>query len=515
MSKIPLPGSERQIHANAKLIGPRSPDERFEVTMVLRHDAKPEAAKVRAAAASGDRGHLTRAEFAASHGASSEDIKLVTDFAEANGLAVVRVSPERRSVILSGTVGRFEKAFDVELHSYEFAEGNYRGRVGAVHIPEALAGAVLAVLGLDNRPQARPRLRARAALPTYWPTEIARLYSFPKTASGNGQCIALIELGGGYQPADLVTYFKQANVNPAPEVYSVSVDGATNSPSGPDGPDGEVMLDIEVAGAVAPGAKIAVYFAPNTDKGFLDAITKAIHDAHFNPSIISISWGGPETSWTNQSLDAFDAAFQDAAALGITVCVAAGDNGSSDGVADGTPVVDFPASSPNVLACGGTRLIGTGATISSETVWNNGPDSATGGGVSRHFTRPDYQTKAKVPAAPGGFVGRGVPDVAGDADPNTGYHVRVDGIDTVIGGTSAVAPLWAGLIALCNEINSSKAGVNHQAGFINPKIYPSSAETAFHDITKGNNGEYPARKGWDACTGLGSPIGSVLPPIIF
>jgi kumamolisin len=157
----------------------------------------------------------------------------------------------------------------------------------------------------------------------------------------------------------------------------MSVDGGHNHP-GSDA-DGEVMLDIEVAGASAPKSKVVVYFAPNTDQGLLDAIIKAVHDKHHNPSVISISWGGPESAWTTQALQAFDQAFQDAAAIGVTVCCAAGDNGSADGVSDGLQHVDFPASSPFALACGGTSLEASGKTISSEPVWDDAPDSATGG----------------------------------------------------------------------------------------------------------------------------------------
>src|SRR5208282_3178381 len=139
------------------------------------------------------------------------------------------------------------------------------------------------------------------------------------------------------------TYFKSLNIK-EPQVISVSVDGGKNSPGDPNGPDGEVMLDIEVAGAIAPGAKIVVYFAPNTDQGFLDAITTAVHGSANQPSVISISWGQAESQWTSQALTNFDDAFQAAAAIGVTVCVASGDNGSSDGVNDGSNHVDFPAS---------------------------------------------------------------------------------------------------------------------------------------------------------------------------
>jgi kumamolisin len=268
------------------------------------------------------------------------------------------------------------------------------------------------------------------------------------------------------------------------------------------------MLDIEVSASVAPGAKVAVYFTPNTDQGFLDAITTAVHDAANKPSVISISWGGPESSWTAQSMSAMDAACQSAAALGITMTVAAGDNGSTDGGTGNN--VDFPASSPHVLACGGTTLDANGATIVSEVVWNElaNNEGATGGGVSNVFALPSWQAKAQVPAAATSTGGRGVPDVAGDADPTTGYTIRVDGQTMVIGGTSAVAPLWAGLVAVANQ------QLGTQVGFIQPAIYAAKAASAFNDITQGNNGAFSAGPGWDACSGLGSPIAGKLIPLL-
>jgi len=234
----------------------------------------------------------------------------------------------------------------------------------------------------------------------------------------------------------------------------------------------------------------------------------ATHDAAHNPSVISISWGNPEKNWTGQAMASFDQAFQTAAALGVTVCCASGDGGSGDGAADGKQHADFPASSPFALGCGGTKLVGAGAAITSETVWNENPaTSATGGGVSDVFGVPAYQAAAGVPVSknPGGRKGRGVPDVAGDADPVTGYAVRVDGQEFVIGGTSAVAPLWAGLVALMNQ----KLG--HRVGFLNPLLYgPVVGTNSFRDITSGNNGAYAAKAGWDPCTGWGSPDGTKL-----
>jgi kumamolisin len=202
----------------------------------------------------------------------------------------------------------------------------------------------------------------------------------------------------------------------------------------------------------------------------------------------------------------FDEAFQAAASIGVTVCIASGDNGSSDGVNDGQNHVDFPASDPFVLGCGGTSLQASNDQIVSETVWNDGSNGgATGGGVSDVFTLPTWQSGFGVPLPSVQAGGRGVPDVSGDADPNTGYNIRVDGENAVFGGTSAVAPLWAGLVARINQ------KIGKPTGFLNPLIYVQAVETSgFHDVTEGNNGAFSATQGWDPCTGLGSPDGAQL-----
>jgi kumamolisin len=457
------------------------------------------------------RRYLTRRELARQQGADPKDISTVKAFAKRHGLKVVKADAARRSVVLAGTAGAFSTAFGTTLQRYEHSGKTFRGRTGELTVPADLEGIIEGVFGLDDRPQARPHFQvhpAGSALSAAQPAgsftalQVAQLYSFPPL-DGSGQCIAIIELGGGYRTADLNTYFSNLGLK-TPKIKTVSVDLGSNQPTTPGSADGEVMLDIEVAGTVAPKAKIVVYFAPNTDRGFLDAITKAIHDRCNKPSVLSISWGGPESSWTAQLMTQFDQAFQAAASLGVTICTSAGDSGSTDGVQDGSSHVDFPASSPSVLGCGGTRLVSSGAAISSETVWNDGPTSATGGGVSVNFPRPAYQSS--IPAlGSSGATGRGVPDVAADADPATGYQVRVDGQDLVIGGTSASAPLWAGLIALLNQ----KLGT--PVGFLNPLIYGSlSGKGLFNDVTSGNNGSYSAGIGWDACTGWGSPIGTKL-----
>ena len=456
---------------------------------------------------SGPQERLTREEFAIRHGANPASVELVQAFAKEFGL-MVEPSPRTCpcTVRLRGSVADIEKAFGVSLKTQTTQAGTFRLREGAIYLPEELDGHVVAVLGLDNRPQARPHFRVakpHATNISYTPVQVGELYRFPVGATASGQTIGLIELGGGYEEADVTAYFQTLGL-PAPTVTAVSVDGGTNAPGDPNGADGEVMLDIEVCASIATGAKVAVYFAPNTDQGFIDAVTTAVHDTTNKPSVISISWGGPESSWTAQASTALDAACQAAAAVGVTITVACGDNGSTDGGTGNN--VDFPAASPHVLACGGTTLKGSGTTISSEVVWNEltSGEGATGGGVSTLFALPTWQQNSNVPASTTSSGGRGVPDVAGDADPSTGYEVRVDGETTVIGGTSAVAPLWAGLIALANE----QHGV--AAGFVNPELYAAGAKTAFRDITKGSNGGFSAGPGWDACTGQGSPPGSAV-----
>jgi uncharacterized protein YjbI with pentapeptide repeats len=340
--------------------------------------------------------------------------------------------------------------------------------------------------------------------------ELARLYDFPAGVDGHGQAIAAIEFGGRYRDADLDAYFARAKVK-KPNIYSVPVDGKKDSPGDPDD-DAQVELDIEVAGTVAPGADIVVYFSDSTTKGWVDAIRAVTHDTTHRPSVLLIGWGAAEGSsdWAQAQMQQVNEQLHLAAKAGITVVVAAGDDGSKTQMTDGRAHANFPASSPWVLAVGGTRLRAAGNSIASEVVWNDGPGGATGGGVSDYFPRPDWQSQVQVPARANGKLGRGIPDVAANASALTGYQVLLNGQIAVVGGTSAVTPLWAGLIALLNQ------SLGRNIGYLNPVLYQRIGPAGvLHGIVSGDNSYggvkgYSAGTGWNACTGWGTPDGKKL-----
>jgi kumamolisin len=526
--RFALTSSSKRLPKGSKVLGKADPSNDMEISLRIRakaHAPLDDAALLASAAKpTSQRQYLTREEFAEKAGADPADVSKIDDFAHQYGLNVKSVHLASRTVKLTGTVKAFNAAFSVNLQRVRSKGAVYRMRQGALKIPDELKDIIVGVHGLDNRPVANPHFRLRqakrgAARPhaagdgSFAVAEVAKLYGFPSNQSGSGQCIAIIELDGGYRTTDLNAYFKKAGI-PAPSITAISIDGGKNNPGHSDA-DGEVTLDIEVAGAVAPGAKIAVYFTPNTTNGFIDAVKAAAHDAVRKPSIISISWGGPEDPTNEkQFLDGLNEAIRDAAAMGVTVCIATGDDGSTDGVGDGKPHTDFPASSPFALGCGGTKLVAANGQISDEVVWNEGSQGGGGGGgVSDYFPLPSYQNGSGVPKSGTNFAGRGLPDLAGDADPVSGYQILLDGKMQVIGGTSAVAPLMAGLLALINQATTKSFGKT--VGLINPVIYGAGAASAFRDITKGNNdndgslhGLYTARAGWDACSGLGVPIGT-------
>jgi kumamolisin len=527
---VPLSGSERsELPGATPAPSPLDDSQEITVTVLLRRRAQVPSALVEGPQT------VSAAQLGEQYGAAEADAQLVAQVLGEYGLTVTETHLASRRLKVSGTIAAMQSAFGTTLTAvtspHPDGSGNvtHRYRTGSLSVPAQLSGVITAVLGLDDRPAARPQFRrgpasgARAAAEpedgTATPAakggpltapQVASFYQFPAGTDGTGQTVAIIELGGGYTPADLSTYFSGLGLS-VPPVTAVGVDGAANSPGGD--ADGEVELDIEVVGGVAPGAAQKVYFAANTDAGFIDAISQAVHDTP-TPVAVSISWGQSEDQWSAQSRTAMDQAFTDAAALGVTVTVAAGDNGASDDPSGQTSVhCDFPASSPHALACGGTKLIGNTSSfaITSEVVWNElaSNEGAGGGGVSDVFPVPSWQANAGVPASTsGGGGGRGAPDVAGNADPVTGYLVVVDGQREPIGGTSAVAPLWAGLIARLAQATGKTFGL------MQPLLYagvaPGIAQPGFNDIVSGSNGAYQAGPGWDACTGLGSPNGAAL-----
>jgi len=467
------------------------------------------------------RKYLTHAELEQRFGADEADMDAVEQYAHEHDLTVAHRDAHSRTLVLRGRLGDLLSAFHADLGLYHHASGTYRGRRGAIEIPAHLEGIISGVFGFDTRPKRRaPRRIKQAAVGPgagkgVSPATFADRYSFPEKTNGANQTIAIIELGGGYRQADLQLYFQEIGV-PMPAVTAVAIDHARNSPGNADSADGEVMLDIEVAAAVAPAARIVVYFAPNAgDRGLLDAISAAVHDKARQPSVISISWGGPEDFSDQQALDNFHQVFAAAAALGITVCAASGDHGTADlddNHWDQKIHVDHPASDDLVLGCGGTQIDN-----GEDVVWNDGnpfgsnqPGGGgwtTGGGISVAFPVPSYQQQMAMPVSlETKRHGRGVPDIAMSA---TNYFVRVDGYEGPSGGTSAVAPLMAGLVVRINQ------AANKRVGFLNPFLYANAAKVTCA-VVKGDNSiqngpaGYSAGPGWNACTGLGTPNGKAI-----
>lgn len=555
-----IPGSHRPPNPKAKLVGRADPQQSIKVSIYVRQNPArnrkdmPSLQQLNAELP-GKRRYLTGEQFDQAFGADQADMDKVVAWAEANKLTVLESNGTKRRVLVKGTVAEINSAFGVQLNDYEQPKtGRYRGREGDVLVPADLSGIIEGVYGLDIRPAGRPRIRrgnfrpaplqglptrkgrtGLADLSDHWPNaffppQVAALYDYPSGTDGSGQNIAIFAFNGlgtdphgGYNLQSLQTYFEQVLGGKTPQITDVVVSGPGNDP----GPDtkassdngdatGEVMLDLNVAGSVAPGAHIFVYFTEFTTQGWIDAIHDAITDDN-DIAVISISYGnpenGPNTAFTTMGIKQINTAFQAAAAKGITICCASGDDGSADEPDSAVARCDFPASSPFVLAVGGTKLTasdGAQPTISEEVVWNELvlSDGAGGGGVSAVFSKPSYQNSVDIPPSvnPGHKIGRGVPDVAAVADPQTGIIViHVDGQNLVpIGGTSASAPMWAALIARLNQ------GLNARCGFLNEVLYGNFATDVLRDIVDGNNGAYAAGPGWDACTGLGAPGGANL-----
>jgi len=519
-----------------KQTGKTDPNSKLKVTLVLRRSRElPDLHSEFGGKHPRQRKHLTRESLATEHGMIADDITLVTRFAHECHLELSEVATHRRAVVLSGTAAAMERAFGVTLVELEHPRGSYRAATGNLTVPHELSGIVLTVLGLNTRPCAqRRRVHHQNTVKPFWTVrEMADAYGFPAKHHAAAQSIGLIELGGGCHEEDLQKFFSSIQM-PMPAIRWVAIDGVQNSPAPKHGiqqfldvVEGklkisevsedvlaaaqstvEVTMDIELAAALAPGAEIVVYMAPNTEQGIYNAVSKAISSdgkPDKLPCALSISWGEPEIGVSEAYINCVDEVLRDAAMLGVTVCTSSGDDGAMNGSTDGKPVVNFPASSPHALSCGGSTVHTALGDDVKESAWNcalHGLHGATGGGVSRRFGAPHWQKEQGVPLGPTGRKGRGVPDVAGPADPHRGCAIFVGGRWCSSAGTSAVAPLWAALVACINSTLKARCG------YVTPLLYELSKSGAkpLREITEGNNGFYKAGPGWNACTGLGSPI---------
>ncbi|MFE7595232.1 protease pro-enzyme activation domain-containing protein [Kitasatospora sp. NPDC057512] len=550
---VALPDSSRVPLDGARVIGPADPRAPLTVTVYLRRDPdappRPDVYEL-AMQPPTRRTAPDDEEYAAVHRWRDTDLKAVEAFAGEHHLAVSHENPLARSVQLTGTTEDVSNAFRVTLARYRYRDADdnariYRGREGAVNVPAGLSGIVTGVFGLDDRPIGANLLIRPAftdlSLPiaedvpglpagVFLPTDLETPYAYPAGTDGSGQCVAVLAFNGetdpgvpsgGYSADALRTYFAALG-RPMPDITNVVIPnvGSTGNDPGRDdgGPlrldsTGEIMLDLAVVGSLAPKAKIVVYFSKFTEQGWVDVIHRIVTDTVNRPSVISCSYGNAEegrTMWTPGAIDSADRAFSSAAEKFISICCASGDDGSRDQALDERAHADFPASSPHVLGVGGTRLVVDQGQVVSETVWDDGAGNRTGGGISKLFPVPPFQEGTAVPPSvnPPHAPGRGVPDVAALAAGSTGVVVpSIDGEHLLVtGGTSAAAPMWSALLARVNQGLPGAA----QVGFLNPLLYAKFGAGVLRDITKGSNGAYFAAKGWDPCTGLGSPGGQQL-----
>jgi kumamolisin len=537
-SHVELPDSRRPMAHGARRVRDLDPHTHVEVTLTLKAPPLPPADKLPAHA-------LSAAELVQQYGASAHDVRKVEDVLRSFGLRVESVGTSHRSMRVSGTAHAIEAAFKAELAIYHNAEqGEFRGREGNIYVPAEISGLVHSVLGLDQRRMARrgsvaPSVAASAPLR---PADLEELYNFPP-GDAAAQSIGIAEFGipqhsgtvvvPAYFPDD-VDAFCKAQGRATPKVTTVAVNLAPLTLSQYHalphamakqvlGETSEVMMDVEIIAALCPAANISLYFVGWDQKGWVDLLDKV---TAARPVVLSISYGLAEDSphWTASALQAINEALQIAAMAGITICVSSGDDGSGCDMPDTRAHVEFPSSSPFVLAVGGTMLHGHGA-AQSEVVWWEAPGQrlarrggATGGGVSGLFDRPAWQPEHLVSLNHGSIAGRIVPDVAALAGAPY-YELTLLGHSAPAGGTSAATPVWASLIA---RIDAALPAAKRQR-FRAPMLYhktPSGGtigEAGCTDITSGHNTSHPqpgkgyvAGRGFDAVTGWGVPNGKAL-----
>lgn len=481
-------------------------DRRAPLTLTLRlRPRRPQSVRLVTDVVDGVRAPLNHEQFQERFGADPRGLARVDRWALAEGLTILRRDVARRAVDIRGSASRLAALFGAHLVQYRDGRSTWMSRVGTLQLPAALRGAVVGVYGFDQCPMTRhdamplARETRRDARRAFTAPELAEWYGYPE-ADGRGQTVGVIALGGGYRERDLRAYFTRLKL-PHPRFTAVSVLGARNNPDGRSAQmDGEVGGDIQTVGALVPGAHIVVYFAPNTERGFAAAVAHAVHDRKWKPSVLSISWGRNEMHWSRRTLRLFDQVLMEAALLGITVCCSSGDTGMLADSLDHTPHVCFPAASPWVVACGGTSLAARRAGRIVETAWRN-DTGASGGGTSALCARPHWQGRSRRAS----HVGRQVPDVSANADPKSPYRVYVNGAWHVGAGTSAAAPMWAGLIARLNQLRGEPIGL------LTPALYKHAKALVKHralrrvPVSRGR--PVPAGAGWVPHTGLGVPHG--------
>jgi kumamolisin len=532
------------------------PNERIYVTLLVRSKCTDKerlrAVQQLASKPPGRRKRLTLKQYERSFGSSRSDFRKIFAFARKFGLRVIKAIPASCAIRLTGKLSRFSKAFAVEFVNYQSPlHGVFRSHAGPVRVPAELAPILDGVFGFDTRPMHATPFASAATQTVQFtpPSEVATAYRFPPGAAGKGQAIAIIELGGGFHDADLSAFFANQRLQ-KPNIKMVSINGAKSTPASakaiqeawknsgiewvqytlPQNPTGnqaaagrkaqesgedpdspmnvawtiESTVDIEIAGALANQAQIRMYYAPNSMQGKFDAYISALFDHKLRPAAISCSWGKREQDIPSAYGKLIDRVFQCAALLGVTVCYSSGDHGDGSGQNE-PPCVQFPASSPHVLAVGGTRLVSPGG-VTQETYWDEqvGKAHCLGGhGVSHQFKLPSWQARAGVKAKTGGS-GRAVPDVSGKADLHAGYDCIIGNIHFAGGGTSAAAPMWAALMALLSE------RLRAPVGYITPLLYSSRFLNATNPIGQTLVKESRLAPPWDPLTGRGSPKGEAL-----
>jgi kumamolisin len=530
---VALPVTKRFAPPGARAVGELEEDALVTITVYPRTGADSEgftSTYQLGARLPGQPRFLDDDEFVAAYEARPDDLEAIAAFAASANLQVVESLTGRRAVRLAGAAADVATAFQVELLRYAAPGRTFRGYEGHIYVPRDLADVIDGILGLDDRDVGQACVRRAAGMPRYpagpqpllppgvqLPSRLADVYNFPDGWDGRDQTVAILAFNaptgrGGYSSEALRRFFADVLDQPVPAIADVVVHGQGNDPSSDAGVDvadstAQIMLDIQVVGALAPGARIAVYFTQFTEQGWVDAVEAIVADTANRPTVACIGYGVPEDDpsepWSAMGLRRLDAALDAAAARGITVVAGSGDHGVRDREGGYRAHADIPSSNPHVLGCGGTRLI-----AASEVAWGSGPGYGTGGGVSRVYPPPSWQTGIGVPPAANSRrrAGRGVPDVSAVADPETGVAVvDSDGRElTVVGGAGLPAAIWSALIARINE------ALGTRLGFLNPLLYERLALGVLRDVQMGASGAYAATPGWDPCTGFGSPDGAML-----